>query len=281
MVSVAWESALEDWFTDTRERSQLDYTAFADSVFELTTCYAEQRTAAACACSLARPCNMPNLDCLAYWPTFFPPADCSFLKELHDGTTKTDAKGGTLRSWRQTYPVESNRQPVATAVDNVRSALRALSSNDLPSWVTKHGGRFSSTASTSDEQGVYVGTPADLMASLMKSAEEAHGAGKLAEEAMLREVLMWISSAEGHALCDDMARGRLISLFRALDAESHDGLLSAADLMGAAPAPRGAASTSRSVGSVGKARAGNLQRSGMALMMTLGGSRKRMSRGQP
>ena len=260
MVSVAWESAIEDWEGDTKGRARLDMSTFSDSVFELATCYAEELTVN---------------------------GFVRFLKQLHGGTTiaedddgdgaaqlsrsgsrgaRPKSRGGGQRRWRQTYPLERDRQAVGANADKVRAVLRDIASAGVEAWVAQHGGQAPCFASGGDSTTTTtcVGTPADLMAALMVSADEAHGAGNKSAEARLREVLSWISPADAHhELKDDVARGRLISLFRALDAGSQDGRLSATDF--AASTQPGTASTSKPRG----------LRSAGALVAAFGGSWKR------
>ena len=44
MLDTAWQSGLDDWESDTAGRKQLNYGAFFDSIFELTSLYTEERT---------------------------------------------------------------------------------------------------------------------------------------------------------------------------------------------------------------------------------------------
>ena len=68
------------------------------------------------------------------------------------------------------------------------------------------------------------------MAALMAAADEGG-----AESVQLREVLDWVSPAEHHEISDEGARGRLITLFRALDGGGgvKDGRVGVTDILDA------------------------------------------------
>ena len=197
-------------------------------------------------------------------------AYCEFLAQLFEGTTvmyaeldgggrgrrKSWAPGGapakTLAGrqasgpgkWRQTYPLERDGVAVARAAADVRRALRAVvgggrasgagpSASDVGQWLQEHGARAPTGAAAAGlAGGATIDTPADLMVTLMRAADEARAAADAASEALLRGVLEWVSPAAGHAVDDEPSRGRLVALFRSLDTgERPDGRLSAADLL--------------------------------------------------
>lgn len=112
MVDVAWESALEDWETDTAGRRIMHFHAFFDSVFELCECHVEDRSVS---------------------------SFVEFLTELIDGTTvekgqesfrqsrrarDSKEKASRPRTWRQAYPKPHNEDAALNAAaEAFRKAL--------------------------------------------------------------------------------------------------------------------------------------------------------------
>ena len=109
---------MEDWESDTKGRKTLDFNTFFDSMFELCTCYADDRTAA----SYIR-----------------------FLTELVAGTTKKNPEGPNGKSWAFRHPTTADNKGLGLAVDRVRSLVRDLASSadpegGVPAWLMKFGG---------------------------------------------------------------------------------------------------------------------------------------------
>lgn len=206
-IDVAWETAMEDWESDTEGRKALDFSTFFDSMFELCTCYADDRTAA----SYAR-----------------------FLTELVAGTTQKNPEAPNGKSWAFQHPATADKKGLDQAVHQLRSlvpdlASRADPEGGVPAWLTKFGGGRT-LAHGPDAGSPMIAMPADLMAALLKSLDVVRDAGDARAEQRLKEVLEWISSDGQHECRDDASRGRLTSLYRALDA-GKDGRISEADIL--------------------------------------------------
>lgn len=196
---------MEDWESDTEGRKILDFNTFFDSMFELCTCYADDRTAV----SYVR-----------------------FLNELVVGVTRKNPEAPNGKSWRFQHPTTADKTGLEKAVVTLRRVTRDMASTSdpeggLPSWISKFGG--GRTLTHGPEAGApMIAMPADLMAALLKSLDVVRESGDSQSESRLREVLGWISADEQHECRDEGSRGRLTAVFRALDA-GMDGRLSAAD----------------------------------------------------
>merc|ERR1719271_1552479 len=75
-----------------------------------------------------------------------------------------------------------------------------------------------------------IGTPMELMAALVKVAPVASGAAENEIEQRVKQILSWVSTAKDHECTDNASRGRLVSLYRALDF-GNDGRISARDIL--------------------------------------------------
>jgi len=210
LADVAWDTAIDDWDSDTQGRKTLDFNTFFDSVFELATCYADDRTAA----SFIR-----------------------FLKELHRGVTVENKEAPSDRTWRFKHPATNDAHGCRAAVDTLRALVCKLSMAAHPgvdphgavtAWLSVHGGR---PLTYGPEEGAsMISVPMDLMAALVNAAVEAKRDGDHKSEQQAQQVLSWVSSSEHYECSDDASRGRLVSLYRALDA-GMDGRISALDVL--------------------------------------------------
>ena len=222
---------MEDWESDTEGRKSLDFNTFFDSMFELCTCYADDRSSA----SYIR-----------------------FLSELVAGATRKNPEAPNGKSWKFEHPTTADKKGLEQAVDTLRSAVRDIANAAHPeggvsAWIAKLGG--GRVLAYGPEAGSpMIAMPADLMAALLKSLDGAHESGDAQSEKQLKQVLGWISSHELYECTDDASRGRLTSLYRALDA-GKDGRISAEDMMVAAT-KAAAAPSSALMASTAKIRRG-------------------------
>lgn len=176
------------------------------------------------------------------------PRRASTLPSAHD----------TRRRWRHAYPRDVGHDEAASHLEQLRmallgatycqvvpttwdegrcNALQREAAQALRAWVTQHGSGFEAKAPPT------IGTPADLMMALLNSGEAAAavvteitpddasgGMGKQSPAESWDALLSWISDDIGHEVSDDASRGRLVSLYRMLDA-NQDGRISADDLV--------------------------------------------------
>ena len=266
MVDAAWESALEDYYGDIKAAKveaaktggdpKLDFNTFSASVFELTSLYADSRSEedfCEFLKELIEETTVPALGAgrsssgSASKPK---PALSTLLNKAVADTQRPAAtklrnlvKRTGQRTWRHRYPREVYRKEldnsmialrtallgeryckeVPTTLDAVkRKKLQREAADRLTAWVNEHSAKNVKAAQTC------IGTPTDLLLALINTSDNSN---KASMRDAMEDALSWISSEIDHEISveDDAARGRLIALFRALDADQ-DGRISASDL---------------------------------------------------
>ena len=111
-------------------------------------------------------------------------------RSLHSPVRRSSATSGGARRWRQTYPREPDHAAVARSAATLRAAIMSIASKMRPydgtrqdarvsvlEWMMAHGAH-SHTPADGGTAEACIGTPADLMAAMLNTVDEARSLGE-------------------------------------------------------------------------------------------------------